>query len=116
MSIVCVAFSVTARILPFGLNATCAAPTPEPESARTDFGRFVNVPLPVMRRPWIVSAPWFTTKASGPCTSTLTGRSPTRCTSASSRRPDVMSKIDTSSLPALTASRWSPSAVIANDA
>ena len=61
MSIVWVAFSVTARILPFGLNATCAAPTPAPDSARSEFGSFVSVPSSVMRTPWIVSAPWFTT-------------------------------------------------------
>ncbi len=39
MSIVWVAFSVTARILPFGLNATWAAPTPEPDRTRRELAQ-----------------------------------------------------------------------------
>ncbi len=56
MSIVWVAFSVTARILPFGLKATWAAPTPEPDSARRESVRFRSLPSLVMRTPLIVSA------------------------------------------------------------
>jgi hypothetical protein len=44
VSIVCVAFSVTARIRPFGLNATWAAPTPDPDSTRVELGSFASVP------------------------------------------------------------------------
>jgi len=61
VSIVCVAFSVTASSPPSGPNATCAASTPVAESGRVDLGMLTSVSSSVIRSAWIVSAPWFRT-------------------------------------------------------
>jgi hypothetical protein len=46
---------------PFGLKATCAAFAAEPESGRLEFGIRTSVSSSVIRRAWIVLAPWFRT-------------------------------------------------------
>ena len=109
-------FSVTARMRPSGLKATSAPLAAELDRARVEFGMRTSVPAPVMRRAWIVFAPWLRTYTSEPLTATLTGRSPTPVTSTRCRPSPSISNRETSSLPALTASRSSPSAVIASDA